>query len=240
MEDHLFQIPVVIANGPICEGSDAIFTITGVVDAVVTYDTGSGSNTVTLTGGEAIVTVPSVAANTTITLTNISDGSCNSAINITATTIVNTPNTGTESYIGCVGDGYSVVVNGNIYDENTPTGTEVMTNSNGCDSTVTIDLIYNNNLTGTESYTGCVGDGYSVLVNGNIYDETTPTGTEVLFNTNGCDSTVTIDLVYNNNTLGTESYIGCVGDGYSVVVNGTTYNESNPTGIEIFTNSIGL
>ena len=74
--------PVVIANGPICEGSDAIFTITGVVDAVVTYDIGSGSNTVTLSGGEAIVTVPSVAANTTITLTNISDGSCNSAINI--------------------------------------------------------------------------------------------------------------------------------------------------------------
>ena len=231
--------PVVIANGPICEGSDAIYTITGVVDAVVTYDTGLGSNTVTLTGGEAIVTVPSVAANTTITLTNISDGSCNSALNITATTIVNTPNTGTESYIGCVGDGYSVVVNGNIYDENTPTGTEVMTNSNGCDSTVTIDLVYNNNLTGTESYTGCVGDGYSVVVNGNIYDEANPAGIEVLSSSNGCDSTVTIDLVYNNNTLGTESYIGCVGDGYSVVVNGTTYDESNPTGIEIFTNSIG-
>ena len=92
--------PVVIANGPICEGGDAIFTITGVVDAVVTYDTGSGSNTVTLTGGEAIVTVPSVVANTTITLTNISDGSCNSAINITATTIVNALLTPTFDALG--------------------------------------------------------------------------------------------------------------------------------------------
>ena len=47
-------------------------------------------------------------------------------------------------------------------------------------------------------------------------------------NANGCDSTVTIDLVYNSNTSGTESYVGCAGDGYSVVVNGVTYDESNP------------
>ena len=92
--------PVVTANGPICEGSDAVFTITGVVDAVVTYDTGSGPNTVTLTGGEAIVMAPSVATNTTITLTNISDGSCNSAINITATTIVNALLTPTFDALG--------------------------------------------------------------------------------------------------------------------------------------------
>ena len=50
----------------------------------------------------------------------------------------------------------------------------------------------------------------------------------VLSNANGCDSTVTIDLVYNSNTTGTESYVGCAGDGYSVVVNGVTYDESNP------------
>ena len=34
-----------------CEGDDAIFTITGVED--VSYDTGFGSNTITLVGGEA-------------------------------------------------------------------------------------------------------------------------------------------------------------------------------------------
>ena len=47
-----------------------------------------------------------------------------------------------------------------------------------------------------------------------------------------CDSTVTIDLVYNSNTTGTESYVGCAGDGYSVVVNGVTYDESNPSGTQ--------
>jgi len=82
--------PVVTANGPICTGNDAVFTITGVVDAVVTYDLGQGPNTVTLTGGSATVTVSGVTTNTTITLTNIVDGSCTTSLNLTATTVVNT------------------------------------------------------------------------------------------------------------------------------------------------------
>ena len=82
--------PLVSANGPICEGNDAVFTITGIVDGVVTYDTGSGSNTITLIGGSATVTISGVTTNTTITLTNISEGSCSSALNLSATTVVNT------------------------------------------------------------------------------------------------------------------------------------------------------
>ena len=92
--------PLVSANGPICEGSDAEFTITGVTGAVVTYNTGSGSNTVTLTGGTGLVTVSGVTTNTTITLINISDGSCTSALNLTATTIVNTQLTPTFDLLG--------------------------------------------------------------------------------------------------------------------------------------------
>ena len=170
----------------------------------VTYDEGNPSGTETLTavaGCDSIVTIDLVYNNNT---------------------------TGTESYVGCAGDGYSVVVNGVTYDESNPSGTQVLSNANGCDSTVTIDLVYNSNTTGTESYVGCAGDGYSVVVNGVTYDESNPSGTQVLSNANGCDSTVTIDLVYNSNTTGTESYVGCAGDGYSVVVNGVTYDESNP------------
>ena len=58
------------------------------------------------------------------------------------------------------------------------------------------------NTTGTESHVGCTGDGYNVVVNGVTYDESNPSGTQVLSNANGCDSTVTIDLVYNGNTTG--------------------------------------
>ena len=46
------------------------------------------------------MTVPSVTTNTTVTLTNISDGSCSSAINLTATTVVNALITPTFNTLG--------------------------------------------------------------------------------------------------------------------------------------------
>ena len=85
----LVPSPTVIANGPICEGEDAVFTIDGLVDAVVTYDIGNGPETLTLIGGTGDVTVPSVNSDVTITLSNISDGSCSSMIEISETIVVN-------------------------------------------------------------------------------------------------------------------------------------------------------
>jgi hypothetical protein len=162
---------------------------------------------------------------------------CDSIVTINLTFLP--PSTGSETYTGCEGDGYFVIVNGTTYNEGNPTGTEVLVGSNGCDSTVTINLTFGSVSTGTENYVGCEGDGYSVVVNGTTYNEGNPTGTEVLIGSNGCDSTVTINLVFNPAFFGSETYSGCEGDGYSVVVNGTTYNEGNPTGTEILTSSSG-
>ena len=66
-----------------------------------------------------------------------------------------------------------------------------------CTAEQTVDLVINATSTGTESYTGCSGDGYSVSVNGVLYDEANPTGTETLTNAVSCDSTVTISLTFN-------------------------------------------
>ena len=85
----LVPSPTVSANGPICEGEDAVFTIDGLVDAVVTYDIGAGPTTITLVGGSAIVSVPSLSSDVTITLSSIADGTCNSIIDLSATTFVN-------------------------------------------------------------------------------------------------------------------------------------------------------
>ena len=84
----LVPSPTVAANGPICEGEDAVFTIDGLADAVVTYDIGAGPETVTLLGGTGDVTVSSVNSDVTITLSNISDGSCSSMIEISETIVV--------------------------------------------------------------------------------------------------------------------------------------------------------
>ena len=78
-------------------------------------------------------------------------------------TISPATNPGIENYSGCSGDGYSVLVNGVTYNESNPSGTEVLSNANGCDSTVTIDLTFNSSVTGSEAYTGCLGDGYAVV-----------------------------------------------------------------------------
>ncbi|MEO5907386.1 MAG: hypothetical protein ABIQ11_11710, partial [Saprospiraceae bacterium] len=143
---------------------------------------------------------------------------CDSIVNLDLTVLPT--KTGEENYTGCEGDGYSVVVNGTIYNEGNPLGTETIIISGTCDSIVSILLIYLPHSAGNELYTGCEGDGYSVIVNGSIYDESDPTGTEVLVGSNGCDSVVTIDLTFLPQSTGTEIYIGCEGDGYGVVVNG--------------------
>jgi gliding motility-associated-like protein len=104
--DVLFPAPTVTANGPICEGEEAVFTINGLNDAVVTYDFGAGSITVVLTGGTANVTLPNALSDVTITLSNIADGTCASVINETATVVVNPAQQPSFSQLGpyCQGD----------------------------------------------------------------------------------------------------------------------------------------
>ncbi|MDX1408762.1 MAG: hypothetical protein R3330_11530, partial [Saprospiraceae bacterium] len=131
---------------------------------------------------------------------------------------------------------YSVVVNGTTYDEANPTGTEVLTNAAGCDSTVTIDLVFNPNTSGMETYDGCSGDGYSVVVNGTTYDETNPTGTETL--TGGmCDSLVTIALNFNPVEMTMIDTSTCSGD--TIVINGTAYTEADPSGSDTLSTQFG-
>ena len=108
-----------------------------------------------------------------------------------------------------------------------------------CDSTITIDLVFNLSSVGEETHNGCFNDGYSVVVNGITYNEGNPTGMQTLTNAVGCDSLVNINLEFNSFVTGSELYQGCVGDGYSVTVNNTLYNESNPTGTETLASVTG-
>ncbi|MEO6130594.1 MAG: hypothetical protein ABIQ02_02010, partial [Saprospiraceae bacterium] len=127
--------------------------------------------------------------------TFVAANGCDSLVNITLT--VNQPTTGNENYTGCIGDGYSVIVGGTVYNQNNQSGTETLTGSNGCDSVVTVLLVFNVTVTGNENYVGCEGDGYSVIVNGTLYNEANSDGTETLVSSVGCDSVVTINLIFN-------------------------------------------
>ncbi|MCB0568503.1 MAG: T9SS type B sorting domain-containing protein, partial [Phaeodactylibacter sp.] len=69
-----------------------------------------------------------------------------------------------------------------------------------------------------------------------VYDATNPTGVEVLMGAaaNGCDSTVTVNLSFAPPAMSTLSSTLCAGE--SVLVNGTVYNATNPTGTEVIEN----
>ena len=157
----------------------------------------------------------------------------NGCDSVVTTTLVFKPNaTGTETYDGCQGDGYSVMVGSSLYNEGNPSGIDTLVAANGCDSVVTTTLIFKPNATGTETYDGCQGDGYSVMVGSSLYNEGNPSGIDTLVAANGCDSVVTTTLVFKPNATGSETYDGCQGDGYSVMVGSSLYNEGNPSGID--------
>jgi len=158
---------------------------------------------------------------------------------ITLNLSVLAPKTGIVKYSGCSGDGYVYMINGTTYDELNPTGTEMMLTENGCDSIITVNLTFHERSIHQLNYEGCSEDGFSQVVNGTTYDINNPSGIENMTSTQGCDSVVTIDFLFHTSSTEPLNYTGCSGDGYSKMINGTTYDEANPTGTEIFSNAVG-
>ncbi len=164
-----------------------------------------------------------------------STGCVESIIEIDLTFLPNSSSV--EIYLGCQGDGYSIVVDSVIYDESNPMGIDTLTGSNGCDSVVTIMLIFNPVYLDIITYLGCTGDTFSITIDSIVYDESNPTGMDTLITVNGCDSIITIDLVFMPPSYDTITYEGCMGDGYSVMVMDSVFNEDNPTGTVIIETS---
>ncbi len=169
----------------------------------------------------------------TETLFAITDLGCDSIINVMLD--FHAPAVGNLNSIICEDD--QVIINGTIYDKNNPTGSEFLDDANfrGCDSTVNVNLSFFPVASSTTNPRLCSDE--SVSINGAIYNAANPTGVEVLNNANfrGCDSTVTISVIMVNDA--TLNYDPILCETESVVVNGTNYNFSNPTGTEIFSNA---
>lgn len=76
-----------------CQGNDVDFTITGTVGDVVTYTTDGGTTTQTATitnAGTAVVTLTNLQSDTTMELTNVDNGNCDTDINVPVTVNVST------------------------------------------------------------------------------------------------------------------------------------------------------
>ena len=144
----------------------------------------------------------------------------------------------TITYSGCEGDNYSITINGNEYNEQNPTGQELVNNpESGCDTLFNLSLEFLSNSVSEVLYNGCTEDDYSITINGTVYNELNPFGTETVTASNGCDSLISIMLSYDDYFESDLYYGGCQGDDYSIMVNGNTYNELNPFGTELLVSS---
>jgi gliding motility-associated-like protein len=98
------------SNSPICSGSNAIFTISGTANTIVSYSLNGGTSTnITLNAtGTGVIPITNATANQTIQLTNVFDGTCNRSLTNSASVVVNPiPNTPTitpQSDTFCIGE----------------------------------------------------------------------------------------------------------------------------------------
>ena len=123
-------------------------------------------------------------------------------------------------------------INGVNYTSSNSSATHILTNSSGCDSIVTLNLVINNPSYSTDVHSACSSFTW---IDGITYTSNNDTSTYVLTNVHGCDSIVTLDLeVFYPNT-GYDIQIGC--DSYTSV-SGKTWTTSG-TYLDTLTNSAG-
>ncbi|NBC07010.1 MAG: hypothetical protein GVY26_07440, partial [Bacteroidetes bacterium] len=183
--------------------------------------------------GESIIVNGTVYDESQLTGTEVLPGAaangCDSVVNVMLTVLP----TDTADFTAEICPGESIIVNGTVYDESQLTGTEVLPGAaaNGCDSIVNVALTVLP--TDTADFTAEICPGESIIVNGTVYDESQLTGTEVLPGAaaSGCDSLVNVTLTVL--PIDTFDLMATLCPGESLQVNGTTYNEAMPAGVEV-------
>lgn len=98
-----------------------------------------------------------------------------------------------QTYVIC--DNSSINVNGIIYDAE-GSYDQMLQTSAGCDSIHTVIVEFTNVIAGYETYSGCMGDDYSITIGGQVFDEASSFGTVFLQTAMGCDSMVEVDLLF--------------------------------------------
>lgn len=155
----------------------------------------------------------------------------NGCVNSDTVNVTNLPTSiGTDVISAC--ESYTWI-DGNTYFSSNNSATFVVTNSVGCDSTVTLNLTINNATTGTEVITAC--DSY-LWIDGITYTNSNNSAQFTVTNALGCDSVVTLNLTIINSTTASDSVSGC--DVYTWI-DGNNYFSSNNTSQWTIPNAAG-
>lgn len=116
-----------------------------------------------------------------------------------------------------------VWIDGITYYEDTVGAEYAWFTSQGCDSVVKLDLTIKNSSFSIDSQTACDS---LVWIDGNTYYTNNNTAVHTLVNSQGCDSTILLNLTINNSVLVTDTKVAC--DSFKWI-NGVTYYASNNT-----------
>ncbi|MFK8039258.1 MAG: T9SS type A sorting domain-containing protein [Crocinitomicaceae bacterium] len=119
-------------------------------------------------------------------------------------------------------------IDGITYTSNNNTATFTVTNVNGCDSIVSLDLTIYQSSFGADTVIAC--DNYTWF-NGVTYYSTSDSISDTLINTEGCDSIITLNLTILESTNVIDSVVAC--ESYTWI-NGVTYYSSTDTVVASF------
>ncbi len=131
---------------------------------------------------------------------------------------------------GSICPGQTITIHGTVYNAPGSYMDTVSSTTGGCDTAFLITINQLSLIPGSTIASYCAGD--SVQVYGTYYDSPGTYMDTIASTTGGCDTAMSITISENPLLMGNVSYNGCSGDGYSIVVNGTLYDESNPMGME--------
>ncbi len=112
----------------------------------------------------------------------------------------------------CEGDSVKYVFDNAVFNEANPAGIGMLKNRLGCDSMVTVNLIYNKNTLKDIIEYPCHNSGYKTSIGNKTFDEARPFGIAKLKNLKGCDSTVTVKLNFLHPDTSQVYFIKCKGD----------------------------
>ncbi|MFZ1705658.1 MAG: gliding motility-associated C-terminal domain-containing protein [Saprospiraceae bacterium] len=125
-----------------------------------------------------------------------------------------------------------------IFDENNPTGTVLVPGiGNQCDTIYTVSLSFYPPTNGIFSTTVC-DPNYSITIGGTVFNQSNTSGSVVLPNAskNGCDSTVFVNIIFNQVVENELSPFTC-DPTFSLIIGSTVFNQSNPSGQVILNNA---
>ncbi|SFT47391.1 Por secretion system C-terminal sorting domain-containing protein [Lishizhenia tianjinensis] len=191
-------------------------------DSIVTLDLTIGlptSGTDVITACDSYTWIDGVtytASNNTATHTIPNALGCDSVVTLDLT--INNSDAVTQTVSNC--GIYTWAENGQSYFQSGQY-THTLTNINGCDSVITLDLTINLDYTIADNVNAC--DSYTWPVNGMTYTAS-GTHTENFTSVGGCDSTRILNLTVNSSTSSTQTEVACAT--YTWAADGMTYTTS--------------